>query len=316
MPKLSRTTANTLVALAILGAITLTLGVTSSPAVCSSCHAMRPYAEALATSPHSGTGCYSCHLDSGAWDLLRFKAIELTVMYPKALGGAVKPSGPGVHVATSRCAGCHAEVLEEVVERGGMRVFHETCAEPGGTCDACHSAATHGQASRWPREYEMERCVRCHADTGAPRDCDSCHREKLERERLQKSAWRVTHGAGWERAHGAGDLAYCVTCHPPGYCARCHGLDIPHPASFGQTHGDEYIRAKDSCTSCHSIDGFCDTCHGIRMPHTATFLREHPEAALSRDDAACLRCHHPDDCRVCHERHTHPGRTDGTLGKG
>ncbi len=316
MPTPSRRQLVAITLLATAAVAVLTLGATSSATACSSCHAMRPFASALDGSPHADVGCYACHLDSGGWDLPRFKSLELAVMYPAALRGADAPGGPGVHVTSERCLACHPEVLERVVERAGMRIFHETCAEPGGTCDACHTASIHGAASRWPREYEMERCVRCHDTAGAPRECDSCHRDKLERERLTQSAWRVTHGPDWEVAHGAGDLAYCVTCHPGGYCVRCHGTEIPHPSGFGQSHGREHAASDGACETCHSDVRFCDGCHGHRMPHPATFLREHPKVADDRADPTCLRCHDAQDCDECHTRHAHPGRTDGTLGGG
>lgn len=305
-----------LVALAVIGVALLVTGVTSTPGVCASCHVMRPFAQALASSPHASTGCYACHLDAGWWDLPRFKTLELTVMYPAAITGADEPSGPGVHTATERCLECHAGVLDQVTERNGMRIAHETCVETGGTCDACHTAAIHGTASRWPREYEMERCVRCHADNDAPRDCDACHRAKLARERLQNSAWRVTHGPKWEQTHGAGDLDYCVTCHPDDYCVKCHRIAMPHPASFGRTHGASYVADGDSCTTCHSVETFCDGCHGIRMPHAATFLAEHSDIASGYADASCMACHFAEDCEACHVKHTHPGSTRGTLGGG
>lgn len=277
---------------------------------------MRPYAEALSASPHAKTGCYACHLDSGWWDFARFKSYEGLVMYPRAALGAEQPSGPGIHVADTRCLRCHVDVLAKVTERGGMRIAHETCVEPRGTCDGCHTADSHGEATRWPGEYDMEACVRCHASNAAPKECDSCHQGKLARDRLRASAWRVTHGPRWSETHGAGALEYCVTCHPDDYCERCHGIRVPHPASYGRTHGADYIFTPGSCKTCHSKERFCDACHGVEMPHIAGFLKTHSAAADDRTDPRCVRCHHLEDCDACHVEHTHPGSTSGALGGG
>ncbi|MBA4370754.1 MAG: hypothetical protein C0418_04165 [Coriobacteriaceae bacterium] len=296
--------------------LVLAVTVSSASDVCASCHTMRPYASALEASPHKSVSCYACHLDTGAWDFPGFKAREAAVMYPRGLvSREASPTGPGIHTAMARCLSCHEAVLAGRIEKNGVRIVHETCVEEGGTCDSCHSGAAHSTASRWPREYDMERCVVCHDRVRASKQCDSCHAAKLERQRLATSTWRVTHGPGWQKNHGLGSVTYCVTCHPRGYCKRCHGVDMPHPASFTSTHGGIYRQRPDSCAKCHSTERFCDNCHGVRMPHAATFLKQHPGIAKARLDPICTRCHYPEDCDGCHVKHTHPGSTDGRIGR-
>jgi hypothetical protein len=159
----------------------------------------------------------------------------------------------------------------------------------------------------------MEECVACHKQSGALASCDACHSEKGERERLAKGPWQVTHGRTWERTHGMGTLEWCATCHPAGYCTRCHGVDLPHPAGFGRTHGALAKQPQSKCLSCHEKTTLCDSCHGVEMPHPKGFLARHSKIAASEGDPKCLSCHFQRDCAACHTMHIHPGSTDGTA---
>ncbi|MDH4140902.1 MAG: hypothetical protein OEV43_10085, partial [Coriobacteriia bacterium] len=201
-------------------------------------------------------------------------------------------------------------------KRNGLRIRHETCDTPTGECAACHSAAIHGAASRWARQPVMEDCIVCHRALKVSAECDTCHRGRAEEERLVKGPWQVTHGVRWQETHGMGTLEYCSACHPDDYCVSCHGIPMPHGVEFGRTHGILSVEPGVECTQCHPSREFCDECHVHEMPHPAGFLPEHSSIAVNRLDPTCLACHPKDSCYVCHEKHTHPGNTAGTLGKG
>jgi hypothetical protein len=160
----------------------------------------------------------------------------------------------------------------------------------------------------------MERCVACHTERNASLECETCHDDKVDREQVTSTIWRVTHGSTWQVTHGMGDTDSCATCHHPTYCSRCHGVALPHPADFGTTHGAPAQAARAKCSQCHDRKAFCDDCHGISMPHPASFLPKHSKLAAERHDGACMKCHYESDCDNCHTRHIHPGGTDGTLG--
>ena len=303
--------------LAILGVsgllLVLLLAGGSAPAACASCHAMRPYAQSLSDSSHSSVACYSCHLDSGAWGWLQFKTHELFVMYPAALRGA-DVSGPVTEVNSGACLGCHAAVKDAVIEAGGIRIDHQSCA-PGSTCDTCHSAVAHGPVTRWVREPVMEVCIECHRANKASTGCDDCHADKSQKERLSRGPWQITHGPQWQLTHGMGSLRFCDTCHPDDYCIKCHGVELPHSAGFGRTHGASAQAPGAQCLDCHDRVQLCDECHGVPMPHPDDFLPTHSAAASSSaGEDACRTCHRDEDCVACHTKHVHPGNTDGTLG--
>lgn len=288
----------------------LVLAGGSTDSVCAVCH------NALAdevggVSGHEAVPCYACHLAQGAADWPAFKALELFVMYPRAAAGRTL-STASAPVVNGACLDCHDSILLGETESGGIRIFHGTCAM-GRTCGGCHGADTHGEALRWPRQPVMEECVTCHKSEGVSTECDTCHSQRTEHERLAKGSWQVTHGANWSATHGMGTIEWCETCHPAGYCSKCHGVDLPHPADFGRTHGDLAQEPEAKCDSCHDATSLCDGCHGVPMPHPEGFLAQHSSQSSSFQDPRCVSCHIQDDCDACHEKHIHPGSTDGTA---
>lgn len=287
----------------------------STPAACASCHAMKPFVAGLEKGPHAQVHCYSCHIDQPGWGFPAFKANEWGKMFLSELAGR-SVSGPPTPISSKRCLACHRKVMDDVVDKDGLRIDHKSCAAPPAECTDCHGGTAHGKAARWPREVVMEDCIRCHRTQRAPMKCDTCHAGRGQAERLRKGPWQITHAATWSKTHGLGDLRDCVTCHPESKCVSCHGTVLPHPTDFGRTHGTESLKRGAKCAQCHDKSAFCDTCHGLRMPHPAGFLKEHSKDARALGQDACLKCHIVEDCRDCHLRHIHPGRTDGTIGKG
>ncbi len=292
----------------ILAAVTV---AGSRQAACTSCH--EPYAAELAASGHAAVGCYDCHLAAGAWSYPAFKLNELASMYPAALLGR-EVSGPTASTSAAACLQCHTDTYEQTspVERDGLRIVHKFCAADSATCDGCHSTTAHGASTRNKRGPVMEDCTSCHIEKDAVRECDACHAGKRKNDRLVKSPFQVTHGPDWRKTHGLGELDGCIVCHETDKCQKCHGIPVPHPTSFGGTHGTWAIKVPDSCGTCHRSKTFCTDCHGdTPMPHPKSFLAKHSKVAKSIDDPNCVRCHSVPDCERCHTRHIHPGGAAG-----
>lgn len=272
------------------------------PRACALCHG--ELADGLGDTAHSTVGCLSCHLEAGAWSWPGFKAEQWTRMYPRQLVGATPR--PARSISREACVSCH-ETLEPITERNGLIIAHESCAPEPTKCDTCHGVESHGTAARWAGQVAMEECVACHSERSAPQECDTCHEGRVQIDRLRRGPWRVTHGPGWESTHPMGDYDSCATCHTDAFCVRCHGAPIPHPASFGSTHGLYAKAPQSSCESCHETASFCNDCHGIEMPHPDNFLKTHKKVAESVDDPLCVSCHENKACTRCHERHeAHP----------
>lgn len=290
--------------------VVLSLAVTiggSSPRVCSACHAEQH--RSLVAGPHVSARCYDCHLERGSWGLVSQKTDELFRMYPRALvrAGFGRPAKLTEH---SSCLGCHRDVMSGPLTGRGMKIDHAACASEG-SCDACHSSVAHGpDGVRWRTGPAMDDCTACHKARGAPLECVGCHVEPREAERSD-GAWQVTHGPQWKHMHGMGDLDSCSTCHDGEMCKECHGIELPHSAEFGSTHGKAAMSDNRSCEVCHRTASFCDSCHGTQMPHPDVFLAQHTTIAKSTSDPACTRCHVPNDCSDCHFHHIHPGGSRG-----
>lgn len=305
--------------LVVAGFALFVLGLATAPVVpgwCSSCHAMRPFAEAQARTVHADLACVRCHGASpGAYASIT--ARQVTTMLPRFVWtlGRGGVDGPSNGMADVGCRSCHGERIDAgAVGRRGLRMRHSSCVGRRASCIECHSTSAHGGVTRVARGFTMDRCLSCHDGEKTSSDCDLCHVAKLPSDRVARGPWAVTHGPNWEQAHGLGDQRTCRACHPADYCRRCHKIDLPHPESFPRTHGASALQARRECLRCHEEDGFCTPCHGMQMPHPAKFLPEHPKSAKSYEDPKCLRCHPGETCEACHTAHTHPGMTDGTLG--
>ncbi len=296
------------VGLAVAALVALfAVGVTAAtlPA-CTSCHGSDPLAEETEASSHSEIRCVRCHVAPGVASRLTFGSRQLFGMTLRfvPVGGRAIASVPD-----ATCLSCHEQVLGEVSSSKGLRIAHVTCAV-GRTCGDCHSGTAHGSAVAWLRIAEMEKCLECHGTGEVSADCGKCHDPRTQRERLGVGAWRVTHGAEWETTHGMGNSDTCAACHPSNYCARCHGIDLPHEAGFLESHGQTAKESPSSCGTCHRRN-FCDDCHGLEMPHPAEFTPAHSAIASGTADVVCATCHVASDCSGCHVKHVHPG---GAIG--
>lgn len=266
---------------------------------------MKPAANGIAGTPHKTMTCFACHADAPL-AAAEAKTAELVRMYPASLSSEATLGAAPV-VPSSACKGCHQAVLRGTVEKNGLKIEHSACAE-GTVCGDCHTREVHGGGTRWARGPSMERCTSCHLSEGAPIGCDLCHSGRLQSERLATGSWRVTHGSSWEKTHGMGDLTSCGVCHPADYCARCHGISLPHSKGFAGEHGKTALTVgSDRCTTCHDGKEFCSGCHGIDMPHPDGFVRAHSTVAKSRSDKKCAKCHEVKACETCHAQHVHPG---------
>lgn len=299
----------------LVGALALMLlavgAVTAQPLKCGLCHSQPAFLKATKAAPHAGIACGSCHVprDVGGRATFAFRQVFGMVVPLVPVGDRIVSSVPN-----ETCLGCHAKVMTTTSGSRGYRIAHKSCAT-GVACTDCHSSVGHGSHTPWARTSEMETCLACHKKRGATESCSACHDTKQESERIGVSAWKITHGPNWRKAHGAGDTDTCTTCHEREKCAKCHLIPLPHGDSFVQEHAklasDQAIREK-SCTVCHK-QTFCDDCHGLTMPHSRSFTAGHPKQVEREGDKRCMRCHTSDDCSSCHVKHVHPVSLDQAL---
>lgn len=291
------------ICLCVAGLVALVATGTVLPQ-CGLCHG-GALAKATAASSHRSVACASCHVGTGA------ARVSFAFQQVGHLAGGIVPAAVSGAAAVSddRCLTCHADVKKGVGTTNGLRIRHSSCAR-GAKCTDCHSNTAHGTATAWPRTYNMDLCLHCHASDPKLSKCDLCHASRKTSDRLTTGPWAVTHGPNWRQTHGMGDEFTCATCHPKGYCDQCHGPGLPHGAGFMSEHSTFSAQPGAKCDSCHK-PSFCEACHGLTMPHPLTFIKTHSTTVKTGGSAVCDRCHSKTDCTKCHEMHVHPG---GAIG--
>ncbi|MCK9524203.1 MAG: hypothetical protein M0R76_14360, partial [Proteobacteria bacterium] len=99
----------------------------------------------------------------------------------------------------------------------------------------------------------MQRCYDCHRQQRANTACKTCHlthpdgRMKHDADGVRRvpPTWLAgpTHGAAWERTHGASagaNASFCQNCHAQKYCTDCHAgrraMKRHHPPGWMTAH--------------------------------------------------------------------------------
>jgi hypothetical protein len=200
-------------------------------------------------------------------------------------------AGTGVFAS---CEGCHPDYLTKLPATPGLIFSHLSHLARGAGCAQCHPTTAGHQGTPTPT---MASCFACHDDKKAPSDCSYCHSNVSE----------IAPGLGQPSVHvpvSATDKATCVRCHDvPAFCFDCHGVVIPHPPDWLQTHGVQGQTNSQVCVKCHqSKDSqFCVRCHGMEMPHPAYWYSNHGPT-VEQDPQSCNLCHKntPEFCDSCH----------------
>ena len=274
---------------------------------CARCHMQGQFKTATEHSSHSTLPCRYCHGGTTVQQRWAFGRAQVFGMYLRV--STVDPSLS--YVESAKCAGCHQEQLASLTNSNGLRIVHASC-DKGRECVQCHSTVAHGVAVKWPRTYDMNMCFDCHGKNGVTAKCDACHVSRLPSDRIKSGPFSVLHGKDWKQTHGMGDMATCSACHTSKDCSQCHGVGVPHTATFLVDHPDAAKSKSANCFSCHQ-KSFCIDCHGYQMPHPPSFLPTHPAIVKKNGQTACLRCHDPSDCSTCHTAHVHPTTLEEQL---
>jgi len=172
--------------------------------------------------------CVSCHVRTA--HPLPTKSRPLTLMSQcfTCHGLAKDAKAPG------ECGVCHPKTYD--LEPGSHRTrFWEfrhgvVATEDRAQCDLCHRQQfcddCHGVTIPHPEDWTKGKdghatkgaanpqvCVRCHP--GGTQVCNQCHHDAF---RPGKGTWLVQHKTV-VRKEGT---AYCMKCHEPAFCTRCH----------------------------------------------------------------------------------------------
>lgn len=112
---------------------------------------------------------------------------------------------------------------------------------------------------------------------------------------------------------------YCSTCHQNAFCSNCHGMDMPHPASFktpksstdASGHPAVAKAQPEKCLMCHGKNEqthFCDKCHhgtSVKWQYDANvaWQQQHATAVKTTGVKTCTaKCHTAQFCVECHTK--------------
>ncbi len=317
----------------MLALVTVAFAIVSDPRTCGTCHVIKQEVDSFKPTAHAraGVGCQDCHTKPGVFNYFVRNLQSLTHIYEYMSGKYEKPLI--TFVGTSNCVRCHpkSEIEKDVIV-GNIRVNHKGLREAGVQCVTCHADVAHGNVTpvgSRPLESVMSICGQCHNGVNQPRRCSICHLNgvppgsvtvamhvKIKPAQCAEchnptfcstchNDLQMPHPKGWLSAHGPITVnrgnAICAKCHQnkdPQFCSRCHGLQMPHPPSWPQTHSTKARTDPALCVKCHGKNS-CFRCHGLQIPHPGDWLTQHP-ATYNADPGLCSRCHTSSFCVDCH----------------
>jgi nitrate/TMAO reductase-like tetraheme cytochrome c subunit len=254
-----------LISVVIIGIVVTLLGIavpaTSQPGFCQSCHEMKDDYRAWQASAHKDVNCASCHIEPGAGNFLRHKIAALKEVAAHITNDYDAPinisSMLSEELPPARCIQCHKSPGKK--SNGRVIFDHNKHKKAGFNCAYCHNRIAHPGLNDYTSRISMNLCVDCHKKQGGPFTCDTCHPAGF---RLAPTSHTKE---TWAKGHGKGDLSGCSNCHfnTDDFCKDCHGLSMPHPASWIGTHGEnEYLL--NLCKNCHDKKTFCTRCHELK----------------------------------------------------
>jgi hypothetical protein len=187
---------------------------------------------------------------------------------------------------------------------------------PGGQCFLCHTQEfdllpkSHEATSFFPKGHgtlalaEEKRAPWMNATATA--DAETAKTKEVTKEERY---------AG-ENIPAMPEVNLCSTCHSKAFCTDCHGVPMPHPKDFKKSHGTYGKANPQVCAKCHGQGtDFCNECHhgqaiGYKYVPSLSWKQQHPAAVAKTGSAACLKCHNPTYCAVCHVTGKPPANTN------
>ncbi|MCL2332411.1 MAG: hypothetical protein FWC54_02840 [Actinomycetia bacterium] len=256
----------------------LCVGVsTSTSAYCKACHGNDKKVAVMQSGVHKDQSCVKCH--EGGATFARY-----TVNSVQRVGHLVtgftsgQPTGYSTAPAGA-CLNCHDKRItgDTVATNLGNNTISMSHKEPLAAsmqCSRCHNMTT--AKSPIASSGTMNTCLICHNGSDASDKCVICHLNTPSKTIVSSGA----SPANADRLINTDPRAQCYTCH-----------------------------AADAAT--------CDGCHGMRIPHPGDFENTHPRAVARSGLAACFRCHNnanttggAQSCSQCHGQDPGTGKWD------
>ncbi|MCL2881552.1 MAG: hypothetical protein FWF45_01460 [Coriobacteriia bacterium] len=270
----------------IVGAFLVLLSVgagTSTSMFCKACHGNDKKIAVMQSGSHKNMSCAQCHESGGTFARYTVNSFQRIGHLVTGFSANSHPTGYQT-VPSSACLNCHKKNISQQVlstNRGSnvIAVSHTEPLNAGMQCSRCHNMTT-AQSPATSRGT-MNTCLICHNGTDASDACATCHMNTPQ----------VTMTSSGSSPDNADAL---ITADPKTQCYTCHAADASR----------------------------CDACHGLRLPHPSDFTQTHPAAVSRYGLALCFRCHNTKDttggeasggaqpCTECHTQDPTTGKWD------
>jgi len=228
---------------------------TSTSMYCKACHGNDKKIAVMQSGSHRNLSCAQCHESGGTFARYTVNSFQ---RIGHLLTGFSRNSQPtGYHaVPASSCLNCHKNTVNQsiTVSRGNniIEMSHREPMNAGMQCSRCHNMTT--ASSPAASRSTMSTCLMCHNGNDASSQCVTCHMNTPQ----------VTMTSSGPSPDNADQL---ITASPQSQCYTCH--------------------AKDTAT--------CDACHGLRIPHPSDFTNTHGAAVQQYGLSTCFKCHNDKD---------------------
>jgi hypothetical protein len=234
-----------------------------------------------------GVACTVCHNRTG-----HTEDFELTLV------GSEKVSKGWKHADFMKMRACFRCHTQEAVK-----------GAPRGACLNCHSA----DFPLVPQDHKVAGfSAKAHGPIASAEETrakwltaaeTTATREATNAADTNAAYWSVSQRKELEQVN------VCSTCHAKAFCTDCHGIAMPHPRGFAESHPNAGGANSQVCTKCHGApSGFCFDCHhgtrlGVKLDPKKTWKQQHASVAEKRGSKGCVRldgCHSPVYCATCH----------------
>ncbi len=251
--------------------------------VCEQCHhfvpdAARPGRDLQVRQVHDA--CVRCHRRELTSRLGRGSALKLS---PDASGWVPLPNTSNAAALASMaaaaersrhpegdCGLCHLDhppgpaVRTRERLRDGLAFTHRSHSAHKVNCLDCHATVPDWDNLEGSRvDRAMERCLRCHDNVTARKNCRVCHPTTIPRPADHPREFVRKHGTAWRSQPGR-----CRMCHEDSSCVDCHSRrPRDHTVGFiRRRHGITAQANPDKCAACHGPPpgDVCGRCHHDR----------------------------------------------------
>lgn len=226
-----------------------------NPAICSSCHFIKPYYNKWERSTHNRVPCLKCH---------EYGPLNAFSGQLRVLSGTYNPR-PLTNVPDAKClqAGCHEMRLIQSkarIQKWGIVFDHKphfTEHRRGINlhCRSCHSDIVQGEHMK----VSLNVCFLCHLNIGDSSEhrkrCTVCHQEV--KMKVQYRGMDYDHTAPLKRGY------LCISCHvsvkvgdgsvPKDRCFFCHADRAGKYKDAVFVHQQHVTKKQIDCFFCHQL---------------------------------------------------------------